>query len=157
MALTDVLQLAPVDLLYNFILPFLLVFAIFWGTISTLRIFDNKIRLVISIVVTLFVASTPYFASLATIVAQFGGYTAVIAFGIMLVVGIGMHSYGKTADIYSENMPKWKKLKVIREQKARLRKELQEAKDRGEKEKIHSIYEQLKRLEEEEDVTLHTK
>ncbi len=158
MGLFEILtQSAPSELLYNFLLPFLLIFAILWGMLSAIKVFDKRINIVISLIITLLVANSTYFISLSQFIGQLGGYTALIAFGILFILGIGMYSFGKGSDIYSEHMPKWRKLKTIRQQKSELRKELQKAKDRGEREKMHSIYEQLKRLEEEEDIIMHAK
>ncbi len=156
MALTDYARIIPADLLYNFILPFLLIFAVLFGMVSMLKLFDKKISFVISIVISILVASTPYFATFTVFVSQLGGYTALIAFGIIFILGIGMYATGKTADIYSENMPKWGKLKIIRKQKAELRKELNKAKEKNDKDKMHAVYEQLKRLEEDEDTIMHS-
>lgn len=52
-------------------------------------IFRRKINLILSLGITILVAATPLFSTIATLLGQYGAYTALIAFAIVFVIGIG--------------------------------------------------------------------
>ncbi len=82
----------PNTLLVQFLLPFMLIFAIFWGTLSMLKIFGpptdkttKKINIIVSLIIAILVAVTDVWGLLIT---QISALTGAFAFGLFIVLFI---------------------------------------------------------------------
>jgi uncharacterized membrane protein len=61
-------------------------------------VFRRKINLVVSLIITILAATTPVFSTIATWIGQYSGYTALVAFFIVFVVGIGAWSFRRSRE-----------------------------------------------------------
>ncbi len=93
------------ELLYTVFLPFIVVFAIFFGALSAVRIFNKKINLVLSFALTLAGAYGGLFTWFAVYLLPLGAYMGVIAFAAVFFIGIIIWSVGRGKDIYYEAAP----------------------------------------------------
>jgi NADH:ubiquinone oxidoreductase subunit K len=150
MALTDILSLPTEQMFQGFFLPFLLVFAILWGLLSTLRVFNRKINIVLSIVLTILAASTPQFVLFSTYVTQLSAQVVIAAFFILFAFGAIVWAVGGGKKIVYEQTGLTKD--KINKQLAKYYKKYREAKEEGNKEKMKTALDEIKKLEMERDV-----
>lgn len=145
MALTDLLTIAPEQLLYGLLLPFLLIFAITFGVLSSLRVFNKKINIVVSLILTLLVTSSPQFGLFATYIAQLGAQVVLVMFGLLFGFGVIVWAIGRGRDIYHDSMVPSRREGKILERMEKIDKKL--ARTRGEKRK--ALLEERRELEDE--------
>mgnify|MGYP001619043245 CR=1 FL=1 len=88
MAIQELLQLSPHDLLYQFYLPFILVLVLIYASLRLTRIFNNMVTWVITFVATILVADSPWFPLIGQYVAYFGATIVIAAFAVLFVLGI---------------------------------------------------------------------
>jgi len=81
------------ELFFGFFLPFILTLIIFFAVLQMVGVFRRKTNLVVSLIITILVATTPVFSAMATWIGQYSGYTALVAFFIVFVVGIGAWAF----------------------------------------------------------------
>ncbi len=86
-------QLTPQELIFQLFLPFIITLIIFFAVLQMVGFFSKKINLILSIGITIAVASTPLFSTIATWIGQYSAYTALAAFFIVFVLGIGTWSF----------------------------------------------------------------
>jgi len=101
MALIDIPQdfLSNTFIFQNFI-PFIVLFAIFWGLLEAIDRFRSKTNLVISLGFALIAAFTnPWILSY---IATLGSYAALIMFGLLFLFGVVRWGLGRGRDIYLE-------------------------------------------------------
>jgi small-conductance mechanosensitive channel len=84
------------SLMYNYFLPFIIIWVIFFGILEALPIFKRtKINLLLSVAMTLMITATPYWFLLAQFMSQWGAYTAVIVFVVVFVFGVIAWAFGR--------------------------------------------------------------
>lgn len=145
MTILDLLAGEPSQLLHTVFLPFLVIFAIFWGVLSVMKIFGRKINIVLSLALTIIIASTDAFALISTYLAQYTAYTAIAAFTIVFIFGTVMWALRSGREIYYKQVPT-RELQNIRKKIAKLRDKYHKAPDREKP----AILKQIMTLEEKE-------
>jgi hypothetical protein len=106
MPILDALNLnVPFDQLFQtLLLPMLIIFAILWALLNSIRVFERKINLVLSLALTIMAAMTPQFNLFTTYVAQLGMQVALVAFFLLFAFGSIMWMFGKGRGIYYEQL-----------------------------------------------------
>jgi len=103
MAIFDLgyLQSIGVDqLLFGVLLPFFVIFAIFWGLLSVMRIFSSKVNTVLALAFSLVIIPTSFFVWFATYLVQLGTTIALAAFVLLFVFGTIRWGLSRGKDIY---------------------------------------------------------
>jgi len=150
MVLTDILNLPVEQLFQGFFLPFLLAFAILWGLLSALKVFNKKVNIILSLVLTILAASTPQFALFSTYVTQLGAQVAITAFFILFGFGVLVWALGRGKNILYEQTGMTKD--KINKQLAKYYKKYREAKEEGNKEKMKTALDEIEKLKMERDI-----
>lgn len=102
MATTDLIEyLLAESLVQQFFLPFILTFAIFWGLLEVLRIFNRRINLVLAFGITIAAAYGGLFSFLSEVLLQLGAMAGIVAFTLVFIVGVVMWALGRGGDIIS--------------------------------------------------------
>jgi len=114
MALTDFLPELTNSFIFQNFIPFIILFAIFWGLLEAIGRFKAKTNLVISLGFALIAGFTnPWILSY---IATLGSYAALILFGMLFLFGVIRWGLGRGRDIYYDTASKEKRLeKLIRE------------------------------------------
>ncbi|MBS3052644.1 MAG: hypothetical protein J4428_04730 [Candidatus Aenigmarchaeota archaeon] len=73
------------SILFGLIVPFLISFTIFFGALSIVKIFDKKINLVLSIIISLFVLNSGYYDR---VIAVVGTGNMLIFFALIIIITI---------------------------------------------------------------------
>jgi len=146
--LEDLLATTPNELLYTMFLPFIIVFAIFFGVLSSLRFFSKKINLVLSLALTVTAAYGGLFTWVATYLMPFGAYFGVAAFAIVFFVGIAIWGLGRGKDIYYESVGGEKKLEEINK---KIEKLYEKYRNESNPEKKRALYNTIMELERERE------
>jgi len=122
MAIIELIEtLAPWELINTFIIPFIVMFAILWGTLAAMKIFkDKKINAVIALGIVLFLASTDLFLMISQWMIQLGSFVAVGAFLLVFVGGVIMWVIGRGRGIYWEGLTEQQRLRRKEEERAKL-------------------------------------
>jgi len=103
MALFDLTYLQSIgidQLLFGLLLPFLVLFAIFWGLLTAMRIFGSKVNTVLALIFALVIIPTPAFVWFATYLVQLGTTIALAAFILIFIFGVIRWAFGRGWDIY---------------------------------------------------------
>ena len=103
MALFDLsyIQSLGIDqLLFGLVFPFLVIFAIFWGLLATMRIFGTKVNTVLALILSLVILPTPAFVWFATYLVQLGSTLALVVFIAIFVFGVVRWGFSRGKDIY---------------------------------------------------------
>lgn len=101
-AISDLLSMTPYEIGRNILLPFLLVFTIFYGILSMLGIFKKKSNIMISLILSILLATTPAFTTLSLYITQLGATTAIVIFGAVFILGTVFWAINRGRDIYDE-------------------------------------------------------
>ena len=88
------------QILFSFLLPFFVLFAIFWGLLTAMRIFGSKVNTVLALVFALVIIPTPAFVWFATYLVQLGTTVALAAFILLFIFGVIRWAFGRSKDIY---------------------------------------------------------
>ncbi len=146
MALTDVLGITdPQSLLYSFLLPAILVFAILWGLLQVINIFNRRINLILALGFTIATGAGGGFAIISRYIVILGPVTAVALFIILFIVGGVMWAVGQGRYIYSENISSTKSLKKLNEEMEKLYRELDRTRDESKRRAIYATIDDLDR------------
>lgn len=97
----------PEALLTHLLLPFLLIFAILWGLLSTVKLFgdmSHKINLIIALVFTIAVALTDAWGFIATQLAVFTGVFVYIMFFALFIILVVIWAVGRGREAYTKNV-----------------------------------------------------
>ncbi|HLC39700.1 MAG TPA: hypothetical protein VJJ76_02355 [archaeon] len=103
MALFDLsyIQSLGIDqLLFGLIFPFLVLFAIFWGLLATMRVFGTKVNTVLALILSLVILPTSAFVWFATYLVQLGSTLALVVFIAIFVFGVIRWGFSRGKDIY---------------------------------------------------------
>jgi hypothetical protein len=148
-------QSNPNLLLMGVLLPFLLVFVIFWGMLNMIKIFGEgpvarKVNIILSLCVAILAGITPAW-SIITGMAAFLGQFSWVAFVIVFIIGTILWMAGRTRGVYHENWSKgsgkdFNNLKDLDDQIAKVLKRMQEAEWRGDMAKMSPLADTLKEL-----------
>ena len=130
--LPDIIGIPTDQLFQGVLLPVLIIFAILWALLNSIRVFNRKINLVLSLALTIMAAMTPWFAIFTNYVAMMGAQVAIAAFFILFVFGTIMWMYGRGRGIYYEFVSPAKKMEMLNNQYRKYMQKAKEAEDRGE-------------------------
>ena len=89
---------------YYFFLPFIFVFAIFFGILSLANVFSKRINIVISAIVALALAPTDFYPFITNYLLRLGAWIVLIAFVLIFVVGVALVTAGKGREIYKKTL-----------------------------------------------------
>jgi len=151
--LEDLLTLTTHELFSGVFLPFIIIFAIFFGALSALRIFSRKINIVLSLALTVAAGYGGVFTWFSSFIMPFGAYFGVIAFVIVFIVGIAMWGLGRGKEIYYENLAPEEKLKKIDKDIAKLEKKIDDARNKGDRDKEEALWRTWDSLQRERRMT----
>ncbi|MDI6798997.1 MAG: hypothetical protein QMD12_03350 [Candidatus Aenigmarchaeota archaeon] len=152
MVLENILTLSIQDLIYTAILPFVITFAILWGVLEAIKLFNKKVNIVLALAITLVAAYSGLFTLLSNYFLQFGALFGVATFVIVFVVGVIAWAAGRGREFYYESLRPEEKSKKIGERIEKLYKEMKKARDRGDEGKMRALAEEIRRLELEREV-----
>jgi len=148
MATTDLIEsLLAENLVQQFFLPFILTFAIFWGLLEVLRIFNRRINLVLALGITIAAAYGGLFTVLSTYLLQLGAFAGVLAFVLVFIVGAAMWALGRGEEMIAPG----RKARKIREKIEKLYDKLERTRNPA---KRGAYIEQIRRLEMEEQIAI---
>jgi hypothetical protein len=154
--LADLIGL-PVDQLFQgLLLPVLIVFAILWALLNSVRVFDRKINLVLALALTIMSAMTPQFTIFTTYVAQLGAQVAIVAFFLLFAFGSLMWAFGRGRDIYYDFGSAGGKRNHLVKRIADYKKKSREAADRGDTEEVDEWEEKAERARRQLNALDHT-
>jgi len=108
------------QILFSLLLPFLVLFAIFWGLLSVMRIFGNKVNIILALAFSLVIIPTPAFVWFATYLVQLGTTVALAAFILLFIFGTIRWALFRGHDIYKETGGYDRQLKNIEKEIGKL-------------------------------------
>ena len=121
----------PVEQLFQgLLLPALIIFAILWALLGSIRVFNRKINLVLSLALTILVVGSPQFVYFSTYLTQLGAQVAIAAFFLLFAVGSVFWFLRKGTDIYYEQNPS-KRIERLVKKKAECLRKARQAADNG--------------------------
>ena len=130
----------------NVILPFLLSFIILWSVLERIKFFNKRARLVISLCVSIILATTGSFIIMSEYISSVSGTSMVVIFGIVLIGGTVLWGLRAGVETYYE-MDKDQAITKLRKKMAKLRKEYRVKKDPRIWEEIEDLKKRLEQLE----------
>jgi predicted PurR-regulated permease PerM len=136
------------QLISNFFLPFIFVFAILWGLLSLIPLFNRRINFVLALVIAILFANSPYFVTLTAFLSQIIGGTVVLIFFALFAVGALVYAISRGSAWKQEFEPYENRLKKLNKQIAKLNEKLEEARSEEEKDQILETIEQLEKQRE---------
>jgi hypothetical protein len=150
----------PNLLLTGVLIPFLLIFVVFWGMLNLIKIFGDgpvarKVNIIISLCVAILAGITPAWQVIVGMAAFLGDFAWVSFFVVFIIASIFWLA-GRSRSSYNEN---WKSIsgsKVnsmieLDNQIAKVLKKLQEAEWRGDSAKVAALSDTLKKLNEKKE------
>jgi len=146
--LPDIIGIPTDQLFQGILLPVLIVFAILWALLNSIRVFNRKINLVLSLALTAMIAFTPQFTIFTTYVAQLGAQVAISAFFILFAFGSIMWMFGRGRGIYYEMVSPAKKMEMLNKKYSQYMQKAREAEDRNDGD---SYKEWIKRAKDTKD------
>jgi len=152
MAFENIFTLSIQDLIYTVILPFVITFAVLWGVLEAIKLFNRKVNIVLALAITFVAAYGGLFTLLSTYFLQFGALFGVAAFVIVFVVGVIAWAFGRGKEFRYEFLRPEEKSQKLGERIEKLYKELEKARDRGDEGKMRAIAEEIRKLELERDI-----
>lgn len=100
MALLDISTLLTNSFVFQVFIPFIIIFAVFWGLLEMIDRFGSKVNLTISLGFALIAAYTnPW---ILAYIATLGSIVAVVLFGILFLFGVIRWGLGRGKEIYVE-------------------------------------------------------
>lgn len=137
------------QLIWEFMLPFLIIFSILWGVLSGLRIFNKQVNIILSIAITLMISASSLFTVFANYVSQFGAFTAILAFLAIFVFGAVMWGIGSGKRAYYTTRGTAEKVKKLQKELEKAENEFRDAVASGDEGKVNAAYKKKKMIEEE--------
>jgi uncharacterized membrane protein (DUF106 family) len=152
----------PDLLLTNLLLPFILIFAILWGLLSTVRLFgdqSHKINLIIALVFTIAISLTDAWGFIATQLAIFSGVFTYIMFFAVFILVVILWAIGRTRTtlyehVYAGGKIQYRNLKELDKHMAKIAREIQQAEYRGDKAKAAVLTQTYSELEKKKEMIL---
>jgi hypothetical protein len=145
----DTSMLITNELLYSLFLPFILIFALLFGALEVVHVFNKRINLVLALVFTLFATQTPVFSWFATILPLYGAVAVLGVFAVLFVFGIIKWGYSRGREIYWEVGGTESRIKHLSERMEKLWKEYEKARDQGKEEKMRVLWKEIEEIERE--------
>ena len=149
MEVIEVLAMPIEEMFHGLILPFLIIFAITWGILSSLGVFERRINLVLSLALSILVIFTPQFTLFSTYIAQLGGQVAIIAFGVLFGFGVIMWALGRGRDIYEEQLGGSGKVDRLMKKRSKYLKKARDAELRGDKRRARDYMKRVRDIEDD--------
>jgi hypothetical protein len=147
----DLLLLPPEQLFRSFFLPFIITFALFWGLLTILKIFNRRINIVLALSMTAAAWYGGVFTWFTEVAFSMTSNVVIIIFALLFIVGAAIWAIGRGKDVYYEQVP-FAKSKKITKELAKHYKEYKKAKERGDEGRKRSELEIIRRLEMERDL-----
>jgi len=116
-SISDFMALTPEQLVYTALVPALIIFAIFWGILESMKLFGRKVNFVLALSMTIATAFSPVFSWISYYVINLASLVGVGTFGIVLIVGIIIWGLKRGLDMYYEFDP-YKKLEMLERKRA---------------------------------------
>lgn len=151
----QLIEMTPFDLGRDFFMPFIMVFLIFWAILEKLRIFDGKTNLVLSLAVSIMLATTPAFAAIAVVITQYGAISALAIFGILFIGGSLVWGIGRGRGVYDRSVGSSRKLTKLRKKENDLLKEIKKTRNESKQNAMWKEVESLRRKISIEERDLH--
>jgi len=148
----DFANITPYELGRNVLLPFVLVYIILWAILERLRIFPKRINVILSLGISILLATTPAYTILAVYITQVSGGSMVVIFGILLVGGTLMWAFGRGRDIYYEQVGPTKKLEKLYKRRGNYLKKAREAEYRRDTKKARAYIKMVRNLDDKIDI-----
>jgi len=128
----DFTAMTPYELGRNVLLPFVLVYIILWAILERMRVFGKRVNVILSLGISVLLATTPAYTIIAAYITQVSGSSMVIIFGILLVGGTLMWALGRGRGIYYEQVAIEKKI-------ANLEKKIRKARRKGQRQTAEAL------------------
>ncbi|GEM_PF-3266190 len=134
--------------LLTFILPFLLVFSVFFAVLTMIKLFDKRINIILSLCLTLIAWYGGAFTFIATWLARSIAYFTLVIFSIVFILGGLFWAAGKTKKMYYKHLSPEKKEKLLkrleklRKKRKKYMEEYEKAEEQGDTAKM-STYARL--------------
>jgi hypothetical protein len=155
MSLFDLMTMPVEEMFQGFFLPFLVIFVITWGILSSLRVFSKRINMVLALALALLASATPQFTMFASYIAQMGANVSIIAFALVFGFGVLMWTFGSGRDIYYEFVAPSKKIEKLMKEERKLLKKAKEAKRAGNSRKAADLMKRAHKIRD--DIELERK
>ena len=134
MAILDISSFLSNTFIFQIFIPFIILFAIFWGLLEAIGKLGHKVNLVLAVGFSLIAAySNPFILSY---IATLGSTVAVVLFGVLFLFGIIRWGLGRGGDIYRESASSEKRLEYLMKEKERWEKKYNSVKSDSEKAEI---------------------
>jgi len=146
MEIAEFLGISVNELLFNYLLPFLIVFAILWGVLEILGVFNRKINTVLAFGITIAAAYGGAFTFLSQYLIKAGALVALSAFAIVFIIGSIRWAFGRTREYYYETGGRGKKLEKLYKEREKIIEKMKNA--RNEKDR-RGLYNRLFQIEQE--------
>jgi hypothetical protein len=117
------------QLFFEFFLPFALTLVIIYAVLQMTRLFKSKINLMISLIVSIMVATTPLFGTMASMISRWGSYTALIAFIAVFIIGIGAWAFRRGSEYLGGAIEAERDLRRLYKRRAKLLNEIERTSD----------------------------
>lgn len=137
------------EMVFFVFLPFIMIFAIFWGILSGMRVFGQRVSLILALVMSLIIASTEAFVWFSTFIMGLGAITGVIAFAGVFFIGVIFWAFGRGREFYDEAVGYERNLEKIDRKLEELYKKFDDTKDPSIMRTIESL-ERKRRVAERE-------
>jgi len=134
---------------YYFFLPFIFIFAIFYGILSIAKVFSKRVNLIISILISLSLAPTEFYPFLTNYLLRLGAWVTIIAFGILFIVGVSLVTVRKGKEIYRKTLNPSERLKQIEKEIKKVDEKIWKARQRGNVKEEEKNWLERERLERE--------
>ena len=102
LTLANFFSMAPDQIIYTVLLPFIIAFTIFWALLSSMRIFGSKVNIVISFVLAMGLFFTDAYVFLGQFIFASGTFLATGIFILIFGVGVIIWAFQRTKGIYYE-------------------------------------------------------
>ena len=143
MVLENLLTDPALILSRDFFIPFIVVFILFWATLSAVKAFNSRINIVLAVALTIMTALSPAFTIVAEFLLLIGPLTSIgLIFGLFIIAAVWAVRRGK--DVYHEGAHKYKKIERINKEIAKLENKIDRTRDEA---KIRAYAETIERLE----------
>jgi hypothetical protein len=100
-------------LIFQAIVPFVVIFAVFWGILEMTRLLNGKTRIVLAVAFTLAVFFSPFWLIISTYILNLGAFLAVGMFVLIFIFGTLRWGLGRSVDIYHETGGYEKKIRDL--------------------------------------------
>jgi hypothetical protein len=123
----------PIDqVFHNLFLPFILAFAILWGALLMMPIFNKKIKLVLAVALSIFIFFTPEFDIFANFLTMLGSQLAIVLFFIVFGFGLLAWTFKNGKNIYHDAAGYNHKMDHLLKRRDELENKARGARNRGE-------------------------